>query len=101
MNNENITIRKTNTDDSNNIMQVVKSAFGYDKEAKLTAELLNDKTSEPMLSHLAFDNGEAVGHILFTRAYFDDQQEQHGGYSTAMLLFKTKKNEIHKSRNRK
>lgn len=74
--NKNITIRKTNVDDFDNIMQVVKSAFGYDKEAKLVAELLSDNTAEPMLSLLAFDNEEAVGHILFTRTYFEDQQEQ-------------------------
>lgn len=74
--NKKITIRTTNSDDFNDIMQVEKLAFGYDKEAKLVAELLSDKTAEPMLSLLAFDNEEAVGHILFTRAYFEDQKEQ-------------------------
>lgn len=74
--NKNITIRKTNIDDFDGIMQVVKLAFGYYKEAKLVAELLSDKTAEPMLSLLAFDNEKAVGHILFTRTYFENQQEQ-------------------------
>ena len=76
MNNKNITIRKTNADDFDNIMQVEKLAFGYDKEAKLTAELLSDNTAEPMLSLLAFDNDKAIGHILFTRAYFEEQEVQ-------------------------
>ncbi|MFV0536253.1 MAG: GNAT family N-acetyltransferase [Dysgonomonas sp.] len=74
--NTKITIRKTNIDDFNDIMQVEKLAFGYDKEAQLVAELLGDNTAEPMLSLLAFHNGEAVGHILFTRAYFEDKKEQ-------------------------
>lgn len=74
--NKKITIRTTNADDFNDIMQVEKLAFGYEKEAKLVAELLSDKTAEPMLSLLAFDNKEAVGHILFTRAYFEDKKEQ-------------------------
>lgn len=74
--NKEITIRKTNIDDFNNIMEVEKLAFGYDKEARLVAELLSDKTAEPMLSLLAFHNGEAVGHILFTRAYLENNEEQ-------------------------
>lgn len=59
MKNKNITIRKTNAGDFDSIMLVDKLAFGYDKEAKLVAELLSDKTAEPMLSLLAFDNEEA------------------------------------------
>ncbi len=76
MNKKEITIRKTNADDFDNIMQVEKLAFGYDKEAKLVAELLSDNTAEPMLSLLAFYNEKAIGHILFTRAYFKDQEVQ-------------------------
>lgn len=72
----NIQIRETNVNDFNDIMEVEKQAFGYDKEAKLVAELLKDETAEPMLSLLAFYNEEAVGHILFTKAYFDMQQKQ-------------------------
>lgn len=44
-----------------------KKGFGYDKEAGLTAELLSDPTAEPAVSLLALRDGEAVGHILFTR----------------------------------
>lgn len=73
INSINIQIRETNTDDFDSIMTVEKQAFGYDKEAQLVADLLADKTAEPMVSLLAFYKGEAVGHILFTRAYFDGQ----------------------------
>ena len=76
INSINIQIRETNTDDFDSIMTVEKQAFGYDKEAQLVADLLADKTAKPMVSLLAFYKGEAVGHILFTRAYFDGQGAQ-------------------------
>lgn len=66
-----IQIRETNQADFNDIMEVEKQGFGYDKEAKLVADLLNDKTARPIVSLLAFYKGEAIGHVLFTRAYFD------------------------------
>jgi len=76
MNSENIQIKKTKAEDFENIMQVEKLAFGYEKEARLVAKLLKDKTGEPLISLLAYYKHEAVGHILFTRAYFADQQEE-------------------------
>lgn len=71
-----IQIRQTATGDYENIMNVEAQAFGYDKEAKLVAELLRDSTAEPMVSLLAFHGDEAIGHILFTRAYFDNRDTQ-------------------------
>ena len=71
-----IQIRETKATDFSDIMEVEKSAFGYEKEAKLVADLLTDKSAEPIVSLLAFDGNKAIGHILFTRAYFDNQQEQ-------------------------
>lgn len=50
INSINIQIRETNTDDFDSIMTVEKQAFGYDKEAQLVADLLADKTAEPMVS---------------------------------------------------
>lgn len=70
-----IQIRQTNTTDFNNIMNVEKQAFGYDKEAELVAKLLDDGTAEPSISLLAFHNNRAVGHILFTRAYIEDLEK--------------------------
>ncbi len=69
---ENIVIRKTDKKDFNNIMEVQERAFGYKKEADLTADLLKDKTAEPVLSLMAFYAGKPVGHILFTRVYINE-----------------------------
>lgn len=88
MNLNDIQVRTTNTEDFDDIMNVEKTAFGYDKEAKLVAELLSDKTAEPMISLLAFYKGEAVGHILFTRAYFDGKEEQPMMHILAPLAVK-------------
>jgi putative acetyltransferase len=68
----NIKIRPTTENDFDDIMEVEKRAFGEDSVAKLTAELLNDKSAEPYISLLAFENDEAVGHILFTKCSIDD-----------------------------
>lgn len=65
-------IRETEAGDFSEIMKVEERAFGYVKEAKLTADLLKDKTAEPILSLLAFDENKAVGHILFTRVYINE-----------------------------
>ena len=69
-----IHIKKTTPEDFDNIMSVEKAAFGYDKEAKLVADLLQDDSAEPMLSLLAFFGKDPVGHILFTRATFREQE---------------------------
>lgn len=71
-----IKIRETGIEDFDDVLDVEKSAFGYEKEARLVAELLADESAEPRLSLLAFHDGRAVGHILFTRVYFDGQQKQ-------------------------
>ena len=71
MTNLKIQIRETNNKDINDIMVVEERAFGYVKEAQLTANLLRDETAMPTLSLLAFDGEKAVGHILFTRVYKD------------------------------
>ena len=62
-----IVIRETVPADLAAIVEVHKKGFGYDKEAGLTAELLSDPTAGPAVSLLALRDGEAVGHILFTR----------------------------------
>lgn len=76
MKQQDILIRETGTDDLNAIMTVEERAFGYDKEAKLTAALLKDKTAEPVLSLLAFYKNKAIGHILFTRVYLNNRSPQ-------------------------
>lgn len=75
MNLNDIKIRETQVSDFDDIMEVEILAFGYDKEAKLTADLLGDETAEPMISLLAFHGDEAIGHVLFTRAYIEGYPE--------------------------
>lgn len=72
LNLNNIQIIETNDTHFNDIMVVETRAFNQDKEAKLTAGLLKDKTGEPTLSLLAYLEGKAVGHILFTRGYLEE-----------------------------
>ena len=67
-----IQIKQTDSNDLKDILTVEERAFGYTKEAELTAALLKDKTAEPTLSLLAFDEDKAVGHILFTRVYINE-----------------------------
>lgn len=74
--NQNIRIRETMPEDFDTVIKIHKSAFGHDKEAKLTAALLNDKSAEPVVSLIAFDEENAAGHILFTRASFENGGEQ-------------------------
>lgn len=71
---ENIVIKETTPNDFDAIMDVEKRAFGYDKEAQLVAELLQDSSANPLLSLLAFTGDNAIGHILFTRATFQEQE---------------------------
>ena len=88
MNTSNIQIRETTAGDFNSIMEVETQAFGYDKEALLTAALLADKTADPILSLLAFHDGKPAGHILFTRARFSGRQEQPMMHILAPLAVK-------------
>lgn len=69
-----VTIRESGIDDFASIMDVEKRAFGYEKEAALVAELLQDASALPLLSLLAFNGNVATGHILFTRAGFRGQE---------------------------
>lgn len=85
---ENIQIRETLHTNFNDIMTVEKQAFGYDKEAELVAGLLKDKSAKPFLSLLAFYEGEAIGHILFTRVYLDEMKEQPLAHLLAPLAVK-------------
>lgn len=72
MNLNEIEIREATGSDFNKVMEVEKLAFGTKEEVNLVADLLEDKSAEPILSLLAFNENRAVGHILFTRAYLID-----------------------------
>jgi putative acetyltransferase len=58
----------------NDVLSVERLAFGYNKEAELVRELLEDPNAIPILSLLAFKNDRAVGHILFTAARLTKNQ---------------------------
>lgn len=68
-------IREACNNDLEDIMNVETDAFGQDEEAELVRNLLNDPTAKPLLSLLAFENDEAVGHVLFTKASLDSRDE--------------------------
>jgi len=52
--------------DLNTVLDIERRAFGYDKEAQLVSDLLDDPSAGPKLSLLASIDGRYVGHILFT-----------------------------------
>ncbi len=89
MKTNNITIKETTDGDFTDIMTVLEQAFGYHKEAELTAELLADPTAEPRVSLLAFAGDEPVGHILFTRAYFSGRERSLMMHILAPLAVKS------------
>jgi len=61
-------IREARDSDLCDVLFVEREAFGQDKEAELVKNLLNDPSAKPILSLVAFEGENAVGHILFTTA---------------------------------
>lgn len=85
---ENIQIRETEVSDYVDIMEVERKAFGYEKEAELVSQLLEDKSGQPIISLLAFHNNEAIGHILFTKVTFEGNANSPLMYILAPLAVK-------------
>jgi putative acetyltransferase len=67
-------IREASESDLDDVLNVERLAFGNDKEAGLVRGLLDDASANPVLSLLAFDGDQAVGHILFTSARLTKSQ---------------------------
>ncbi len=61
-------IRAATEQDLDAALAVERAAFGGEAEAELVRNLLADPSAEPLLSLLAWDGNEPVGHILFTAA---------------------------------
>jgi putative acetyltransferase len=61
-------IRETRNADLKNILLIEREAFTSDKEANLAMTLLADLTAKPVLSLMAFIEGQPVGHILLSKA---------------------------------
>ncbi len=77
-----ILIREAVETDLNNVLLIERLAFGYDKEADLVRDLLNDYSAKPLYSFLAFFSDKAVGHILFTSVRLEGEQK---GTSISLL----------------
>ena len=73
-----IDIRETLPEDLDSILAVERAAFESDEEANLVCDLLKDPTAEPVLSYLATDMDEPVGHLIFSRISFDPPLALHG-----------------------
>jgi len=61
-------IQETTSADLDSILLVERAAFSTDNEAELTRNLLADPSAQPLISLLAFVEGQPAGHILFTKA---------------------------------
>lgn len=71
-------IRKSTQVDLSDVLYVEKQAFGDDEGAEiveLVTKLLNDPSAMPLLSLLAVNNEQAIGHILFTKAHLSEAKE--------------------------
>jgi len=64
-------IRKASSADLEAVLSVERAAFGTDEEADLVRALMDDTSAEPVVSLLAFQGDDAVGHILFTSGRLD------------------------------
>jgi putative acetyltransferase len=64
-------IKEADKSDLKAVLYVEKVAFGYEKEAELVNDLLGDPTAKPIISLLAFDDDEPVGHILLTKVILE------------------------------
>ena len=60
-------IRETSDSDLPALLEIHRRAFGQDVEAELTRDILNDPSAEPVLSLMALDREEPLGHVLFSR----------------------------------
>lgn len=61
-------IREARDDEITAVLDVNRSAFGREDEARLVSDLLRDPSAQPVLSLVAVDDGRLVGHVLFTAA---------------------------------
>ncbi len=76
----NMVIRQENQSDYEAVYKVVKEAFSTAEhsdgnEQELVTALRNSSSFIPELSLVAFEDGNAVGHILFTKVYVGESEE--------------------------
>jgi len=71
-------IRKTTESDLQDVLHVEKQAFGNEKGleiADLVHGLISDPSAMPLLSLLAVNDDQAIGHVLFTKARLSPSKE--------------------------
>ncbi|NTU70528.1 MAG: N-acetyltransferase [Coriobacteriia bacterium] len=66
-----VLIRHATDADIEGLLAVERAAFAGDSEAKLVVDLLGDPSAAPIINLVAENNGEIVGHVMFTRARID------------------------------
>jgi putative acetyltransferase len=66
-----VMIREASASDLSDVLYVEREAFGSVEVPNLVRDLLEDSSARPLLSMLAFEGDQAVGHILFTKAILD------------------------------
>jgi putative acetyltransferase len=64
-------ISEASSTDTKSVLLVENEAFGEPSVADLVSELIGDPTARPVLSLLAREGDDAVGHIMFTSARLD------------------------------
>jgi putative acetyltransferase len=69
-------IVEASSSDLNEVRLVERLAFGGDEEAQLVCDLLGDPSARPVLSLLAREGEQPVGHVLFTAARLTGQCSQ-------------------------
>jgi len=60
-------IRETSPSDLPDVMLVNRLAFGGETVPELARDILADPSAKPVLSLLAFDDDQPIGHILFSK----------------------------------
>lgn len=70
-------IREASASHRNALLEVEKEAFGGEGPVivELVKNLLADPTAEPLLSLVALDEGRVTGHVLFTKARVEMNEE--------------------------
>lgn len=68
-------IRESEEEDNGNIYKVEREAFGTEIEPNLVMELLDDSSARPFLSLIALNGKETIGHLLFTSANIEGEQD--------------------------
>lgn len=71
-------IRPTTPAEAEVLAAVHRAAFGSDVEADLARELMLDESFVGPLSFAAEEDGELVGHVLFTRAWLERDDGRPG-----------------------